>query len=164
MARLIRVLGCRQPAFRICGGIGLVLAIALSLGLAWARGLERGVVLGLALVCIVSFLALVMARKIISWAVNGWCTTITKSRRYLRAVDFFLISRRSVLPYLDITILGVGVFLACGRIGWPAGRLLPAGPRSAGLAIGPSTSLRGLSHASVAYGCFRWRHWKRFAC
>ena len=152
----IRVLGCRQPAFRICGGIGLVLAIALSLGLAWARGLERGVVLGLALVCIVSFLALVMARKIVSGG-ERLVYYHHEIAALLAAVAFLLISRRSVLPYLDITILGVGVFLACGRIGCLLagcchGRPALCGPRyrSEHVAAGFESCFRGVRLFPVA--------------
>jgi hypothetical protein len=152
----IRVLGCRQPAFRTCGGIGLVLAIALSLGLAWARGLEMGVVFGLALMCCVSFLALVMARKIVSGG-ERLVYYHHEIAALLAAVAFLLISRRSVLPYLDVTILGVGVFLACGRIGCLLvgcchGRPALWGPRyrSEHVAVGFESCLGGVRLFPVA--------------
>jgi hypothetical protein len=152
----IRVSGCRQPAFRTCGGIGLVLAIALSLGLARARGLEMGVVFGLALVCIVSFLALAMARKIVCGG-ERLVYYHHEIAAILAAVAFLLISRRSVLPYLDITILGVGVFLACGRmgcllVGCCHGRPALWGPRyrSEHVAVGFESCFRGVRLFPVA--------------
>jgi hypothetical protein len=112
----IRVFGRRRPTFHICGAMGLALAVALSLGLASARGLEISVVVGLTLVCCVSFLALAMARKIVLGG-ERLVYYHHEIAALLAAAIYLAISHRSVLTYLDITVLGIGVLLACGRIG-----------------------------------------------
>lgn len=112
----IRVLGRRRPAFHVCGAMGLLLSVMVSLELAWVRHLEIGVVLGLTLVCCASFLALVMARKIMFGA-ERLVYYHHEIAALLAAAASLTFVGRPVLPYVDITVLGIGIFLACGRIG-----------------------------------------------
>jgi hypothetical protein len=79
-------------------------------------GLSPWVMLAIIPVAILIFLALVMATKI----VVGQERIIYYHHEIavLAGTALFLkLLHRPVLPYLDITILGIGLFLACGRIG-----------------------------------------------
>jgi hypothetical protein len=112
----IRVLGRRKPAFRVCGTTGLLLSVMVSLELAWVRHLEIGVVLGLTFVCCASFLALVMVRKIM-FGEERLVYYHHEIAALLAAAVSLMIAGRPVLPYVDISVLSIGIFLLCGRIG-----------------------------------------------
>jgi hypothetical protein len=74
------------------------------------------VLAGITLAAVFTFFALAMTYKVI--------TGKERLVYYHQEVAVMLVSalvleglRRPVLPYLDVTILGIGMFLACGRVG-----------------------------------------------
>lgn len=118
--RLVRtrivVGGRRLPAFTTCGVAGLVLAWVLALALVARRGLPLWPMAVVALAAMATFLALATATKVVTGEerlvyYHHEVAVLAAAALVLRLLD------RPVLPYLDATILGVGAFLACGRIG-----------------------------------------------
>lgn len=102
--------------FHVCGYTGLALAVFLSMSLVMIRGLSPFVMAGVVITAVLTFLGLAMVTKIIT------------GEEYLtyfhHEIAIFSISAlclgllgQPVLAYLDITMLGVGAFLMCGRIG-----------------------------------------------
>jgi hypothetical protein len=112
----IRVFGRAHSAFLVCGQSGLALAIGVGVSLTLYRGLSVWVLLAVVLTAVVTFLALAMITKIVlreeqliyyHHEVAILCTVTV----------LLVLMREPVLPYLDVTILGVGTFLFCGRVG-----------------------------------------------
>lgn len=103
-------------AFRLCGYAGILLASVLANALGIYRGLSPGVMLTITAAAIMIFFALAMATKI----------AVSEERLVYYHHEIAVVSgvalflrclHQPVLPYLDMTMLGLGVFLACGRIG-----------------------------------------------
>ena len=117
LARLeLHVAGKRLPAFQICGTAGLCLAVVASWALVARRGLSPWILAAIAVAAVSTFLALTMLTKI----VTGVETLVYYHHEIaVISVAAVLLSvlHRPVLPYLDVTALGLGLFLACGRIG-----------------------------------------------
>lgn len=114
--REVHVLNRTWPAFLLCGFAGLALAALLAAALASRTGLAVWVLAVTAPAAILAFLTLAMANKVF--------TGKERLVYYHHEVAVMLASafvieamRRPVLPYLDVTILGVGLILACGRVG-----------------------------------------------
>jgi len=103
-------------SFQACGYTGLLLAHLLTFGLVWALGLSFAVMAAIAVSAMLTFLALAMVTKIIV----GEERLIYYHHEIAVMASAALIVRllgQPVLPYLDVTILGIGTFLVCGRIG-----------------------------------------------
>jgi hypothetical protein len=112
----ISVRGASYHTFHVCGITAFVLAAALGATLAPSRGLSPWIVLALALASAFTALALAMLTKI----VTGEERLVYYHHQIAIAAAatlFLRILNLPVLPYLDITILGVGVFLVGGRVG-----------------------------------------------
>jgi Prolipoprotein diacylglyceryl transferase len=112
----VRLLGRVRPAFLVCGYTGLAAAVALALTLVGLRGLSPWVFGGIILTSMATFLALAMATKI----VTGREMLIYYHHEVAVmavAAGYLWLLCRPMLPYLDITLLGVGTFLAFGRVG-----------------------------------------------
>lgn len=115
--RLVVHVGCHSlPAFQLCGYAGLSLAIALTQALVIARGLSPLVMAAITLVAAATFFVLGIITKML--------TGVEKLVYYhhmiavLTATALLLwLLGQPLLPYMDITLLGVGAFVACGRIG-----------------------------------------------
>ena len=108
--------GGSVPAFQVCGGAGLILAVAASLALAWRTGLAEWAVLSLAAFGAMTFLALAMFVKVVTGVerlvyYHHEIAVVAASAFLLRLL------RLPLLPYLDIALLGLGLFLVWGRIG-----------------------------------------------
>ncbi|MGH2949910.1 MAG: prolipoprotein diacylglyceryl transferase family protein, partial [Solirubrobacteraceae bacterium] len=110
------VVGRRVRWFHLCGVAGLVCAVALAVGLAAAGGRSVPVALALCALAVAVFLALAAAAKALTggerlvyyhheWAVLGSCAVALAS------------AGEPVLAHLDGIALGLGAFLACGRLG-----------------------------------------------
>lgn len=108
----------RRPTstFKVCGYTGLVLAILLAMALVIRQGLSPWVMAGLVAAAMATFLALAMATKI----VTGEEQLIYYHHEIAVVVvsaALLALAGRPVLPYLDAVLLGIGTFLACGRVG-----------------------------------------------
>jgi prolipoprotein diacylglyceryltransferase len=115
-----------MPQFLLCGRLissfqffgytGLALAIGLTWSLVLLRGLSLWVAAGVTLLFPVTFLVLAMLTKI----VTGRETLVYYRHMlaYLGSAALLLnMLGQPPLPYLDIAALGIGVFIACGRLG-----------------------------------------------
>src|SRR6266496_453088 len=104
------------PMFRVCGHAGLLLAFVQSSILVHRLGLSQPLLLGTTGIAILTFLALAMITKIVVGRelliyYHHEIAVIATTALFLRLAD------QPVLPYLDITVLGIGLFLSCGRLG-----------------------------------------------
>lgn len=120
MDRLVRqtVYAFRNPwpIFQVCGYTGLVLAILLTMVLIILLGLSPWVMIGIIGIAMLTFLGLAMVTKIIT----GEEQLIYYHHEIaimIMAAIFLGIINQPMLPYLDITILGIGTFLVFGRVG-----------------------------------------------
>ena len=103
-------------AFRLCGCVGLVCACMLATGLMARVGLHAWVASLLLLSSVSTFLTVAMTTKIITGEEKLIYFHQEIAVVIAAAVVLYLIGA-PVLPYLDLTTLGLGVFLASGRIG-----------------------------------------------
>jgi hypothetical protein len=112
----VRIGGRARSAFTVSGYVGLALSIPLAMALAVARGLEPAVMAAIILAGLATFLTLSMATKIVCGEERQ---TYYHHEIAVMAVTTLLVWAlgRPVVPYLDVTILGIGAFLACVRVG-----------------------------------------------
>lgn len=102
--------------FHACGIGGTVLAAAVAIALAEHKNLSLPMIVTIIIGSIVTFLSLVLINKIIT----GEERIIYYHHEIgVMSVTTLLlwVLRQPLLPYLDVTILGIGTFLVCGRIG-----------------------------------------------
>jgi hypothetical protein len=104
------------PAFQVWGVAGLCCALALAACLTVRRGLELPVMAALFGGAIANFFALVIVKKIITGREN-LVYYQHEIAVFLQAALILRLLSRPVLPYLDITAIAVGCFLAFGRVG-----------------------------------------------
>lgn len=112
----LHILQKSLSAFYICGYTGFVLALFLSATLVFFQGLSLWVMAGLGVSAIFTFLMLATITKIITGEerlvfYHHEIAVITVATLML------LWWRQPILPYLDVVALGIGLFLACTRIG-----------------------------------------------
>ncbi|HEX8162187.1 MAG TPA: prolipoprotein diacylglyceryl transferase family protein [Pyrinomonadaceae bacterium] len=112
----VRLFGRRRSAFRVCGYAGQMLAVLLAMALVIQLRLSPWVMAAVALSATATFLALTTVTKIIVGVESLIYYHQEIAIVAVTAVVLRLL-HQPVLPYLDVTILGVGVFLACGRVG-----------------------------------------------
>ncbi|MEA2512198.1 MAG: phosphatidylglycerol---prolipoprotein diacylglyceryl transferase, partial [Thermomicrobiales bacterium] len=131
----VNVRGRNWAAFRVCGVVGFALAVALGGWLAVHQQLSAGVLGVLALGAALTFFALAFGAKVL--------TGQERLVYYHHELAIFAVSTliltaigRPVLPYLDLTALGVGTFLACGRIGCFLAGCCHGRPSRCGVAYG----------------------------
>lgn len=103
-------------AFQVCGCAGIALAIALALTLTTQLGLSMLVMTGIILSALFTFFAVILVTKIIT---GDEMIIYYHHEIAVMAVAAVLLWAlgQPVLPYLDVTILCVGLLLACGRVG-----------------------------------------------
>lgn len=112
----LRLIGRSWPAFHVCGLIGWATGISLALLLTWRLGLGVWVTAVLALGSIATFLGLIWVTR----ALAGEEVIIYYHHEIAVAlVSSILLGllRQPLLPYLDVVFMGLGTFLACGRVG-----------------------------------------------
>jgi hypothetical protein len=115
-ARILTVELYPERRFQLCGTAGLALAIMLAMILTRHAGLSYWVMARIVEMAVATFLGLVMATKMIT----GEERIIYYHHEIvvmLMAALFLWTTRQPLLPYLDATILGIGLFLSFGRIG-----------------------------------------------
>lgn len=140
-------------AFGACGGAGVTLASALTGGLAIHQSLSLAVMLAIIPVAVTIFLALVMATKIIVGReriinYHHEIAVLCGTALFLRLLH------RPVLPYLDITALGLGLFLACGRIGCLLAGCCHGRPSRWGICYGEEYAAAGFTRYYVGIPLF----------
>lgn len=112
----LRVFGRERSSFLVCGFTGLGLAVVQGAGLTLYRGLSLWVLAGAVLTACATFLALAMATKIVTG--EEQLIYYHHEVAILATVTLMLwLVGAPVLAYLDATLLGVGTFLFCGRVG-----------------------------------------------
>jgi prolipoprotein diacylglyceryltransferase len=108
--------GRSWSAFHVCGYTGLVLATWLAMGLALHQHLSFWTMFGIVLAAVLVFFGLAWLTRVLQ---GGESLTYYHHELTILAVAAALawVSGQPILPYLDITILAIGLFLACGRVG-----------------------------------------------
>lgn len=104
------------PTFRLCLAAGLTMGVALACALTAYRGLDVGVMTAVASAALLTFFALAMLTKIVTGVENMVHYHCVLAAISAAAITAWLL-RQPILPYLDATILGIGVLAVCGRIG-----------------------------------------------
>jgi hypothetical protein len=111
-----RIHGHSWPAFQVCGCAGLGLAFLLATTLACHQGFSYFLLVKILAAAVAAFLLLVTTTQILT----GEERIIYYHHEIgvMIAAAFLLrVLHQPLLPYLDITILGIGTFLTFGRIG-----------------------------------------------
>ncbi len=112
----LQLWGRPLPAFQVCGYTGFILGLMQSTVLTNALSLSNLVLLGITGVVIMTFYGLVMATKTVTG--EEQITYYHHEIAVMAMVTLFLrLTHQPLLPYLDVAILGIGSFLAFGRIG-----------------------------------------------
>jgi hypothetical protein len=132
----LEVLGRSTSAFQVCGYSGLVSAVLLGVFLTVIQDLSLGVLGVLVASSCATFLALAMGTKIV--------TGEEKLIYYHHEVGILIVGGvvlrlldQPVLPYLELTLLAVGMFLALGRVGCLMVGCCHGRPCSWGVRYGP---------------------------
>jgi prolipoprotein diacylglyceryltransferase len=103
-------------AFQFCGYIGLTLAIIVAMTLTAMNGLSYVITSLIVVAAVLTFLTLAMATKILLGEER--LIYYHHEIAVMSVATLLLLAlKQPPLPYLDITILGIGSFLVCGRIG-----------------------------------------------
>src|SRR5215510_14057762 len=106
----------RWSTYQVYGYTGYALAVLLGIVLTVNQGLLLGVLAGVTLTTALIFFGLAMATKIITG--EEQLIYYHHEIAIMAAVALLVwILGQPVLPYLDVTILGIGLFLVFGRIG-----------------------------------------------
>lgn len=149
----LTLFGRRWSSFQICGAMGLLVGTSLAMFLATQSGSSRAVVGGLLAMGVLTFLALAMATKIITGReslvyYHHEVAILSTSAVLLAAFD------QPVLPYLDVTALGLGVFLAFGRCGCLMVGCCHGKPHSWGVRYGQQHATEGFPACYVGVRLF----------
>ncbi len=112
----IRIGHHAQSAFHVCGYLGLALGILLTMSLVAAMGRPVWVMAAIIAASVLTFFGLALLTKLL--------TGEERLVFYHHAIAVLVVAvvllrilRQPALPYLDATFLGLGLFLAFGRIG-----------------------------------------------
>jgi Prolipoprotein diacylglyceryl transferase len=105
-----------STAFQLCGYTGFFLAFVQSLLLVRYLGFSQLTLLGMTGTVILTFYVLMMVTKILAGHeviiyYHHEIAVIVTSALFLR------LTNQPILPYLDVLVLGLGLFLSCGRVG-----------------------------------------------
>ncbi len=110
------VRGRELPSFYACGLAGFALGLLLVLGMAGHQSLSASVMAAVALLAAGTFLGLALLTAVLTGEER--LVYYHSEIAVLVVVGIGLrIARQPVLPYLDLMVLGTGLFLACGRLG-----------------------------------------------
>src|SRR4026207_1469093 len=136
--------GRSWSCFQVFGGLGLVSAVLLTLTLTRLNGLSLAVVSVMIVADVVAFLALIMVTKII---LGDERLTYCHHEVVLLVVTSLLawLLAAPVLSFLDISILGLGLGLMCGRVGCLMVGCCHGRPSRWGVRYGPEHVAAGFS-------------------
>jgi Prolipoprotein diacylglyceryl transferase len=130
------------PAFRVCGATGFVVGVALVCALAPQRGLSVAVVVGMALASAAGFFTLAMGTKVVTGEES--LTFYHHAVMTLGASTVAAwIAGAPVVASLDLAALGLGTFLAFGRVGCLIVGCCHGRPWSRGVRYGPEHAAEG---------------------
>jgi hypothetical protein len=146
LERLLRptlvVRGRRRSAFRLCGLVGLAAALAVCAALLAARGIALWALPLLGATGIATFLGLALAVKILSGR-----ESLTYYHHEVAILASCAVAARAaglpVLASLDAVVLGVGAFLACGRVGCLLAGCCHGRPSRSGVRYGAAHAAAG---------------------
>jgi hypothetical protein len=130
-------------AFRACGWIGLAAASAVALAASSARDLSLAIEALLIGAAVVIFLALAVLTK----AIRGRETLIYYHHEIAVLIGVACLAwllGAPVLGHLDATALGLGAFLACGRVGCLLAGCCHGRPARRGVVYGAAHARAGL--------------------
>jgi prolipoprotein diacylglyceryltransferase len=139
----VRLAGRDRSSFRVCGVVGLVAAAGLAGVLARTQGLSEAVEGAIIVAAVLTFFVLALVTKVV--------TDREALIYYHHEIAVLLVAAATaaalggpVLRHLDATALGLGAFLACGRVGCTL----------VGCCHGRPAARRGIryGHAHVAQG------------
>jgi prolipoprotein diacylglyceryltransferase len=149
----LTVRGKSYPAFHVCGVAGLGCALATACLMARLLGLSPWVVCGVAAAGVAAFLFLAMAVKVLT---GGERLTFYHHAAAVLASAAALTSAAGlpVLPYLDVTALGLGAFLACGRVGCLLVGCCHGRPHAWGVRYGAAHAAEGFAARYVGVRLF----------
>ena len=105
-----------QSTYLIFAYVGLLLAVLLAISLVTFLGLSVWVMAGLTLTAVLTIFGLLMVTKIITGEENMTYYHY-EIAVIISAAILLKLLHEPVLPYLGITLIGIGLFLACGRLG-----------------------------------------------
>ena len=140
-------------AFQVCGGAGLFSALTLGLALTARGRLNIAVFFGVAVLAMLTFLAVAMATRI---AIGEEKLIYHHHEAAVLAASALLLTllRQPVLPYLDVTILSVGMFLGWGRVGCLMAGCCHGRPCEWGVGYGAPHAIAGFTHYYVGFRLF----------
>jgi hypothetical protein len=103
-------------AFQLCGCAGLLFAIALTASLVLSQGLSPKILAAIIGTAVSTFIFVALLTKIIVG--DERLVYYHHEIAVMGSISLLLWAlHQPILPYLDLTLLGVGTFLAFGRIG-----------------------------------------------
>lgn len=133
----INFFGKRVHSFHFFGVLGYITGLLLGVALGYLVNLETGIILLMGLVGAASFFGLAFLLKIITGKEN--IVYYHHEIVILICCAAILYGLRApVLPYLDITVMGIGAFLGFGRIGCYSVGCCHGRPHSHGVQYGQS--------------------------
>jgi hypothetical protein len=112
----MHLLGRKWSMYQICGYSGLTLAVILAMALVMLQDLSPVVMAAITLSAVITFLALAFATKLLTGQELLIYYHHEIAVLMISALLLYLLGQ-PVWDYLDITILGIGTFLVCGRLG-----------------------------------------------
>jgi prolipoprotein diacylglyceryltransferase len=112
----ISILHRTLSSYQFFGYFGLTIAVILSMTLVTLNGLSHWVIVGIAITAVLTFFSLAMVTKIITGEEQLIYYHHEIAVMLMSTILLWLL-RQPILPYLDIAILGIGIFLSCGRVG-----------------------------------------------
>jgi Prolipoprotein diacylglyceryl transferase len=151
--RDVRFLGRSRSAFRLYGGLGLLTAAGVAATVALAHRLPPWTLPALMATGVVTFLSLAMATKMLSGQER--LVYYHHEIAVLLAVSLLLrATGQSLAAGLDVAALGLGAFLACGRIGCLSAGCCHGRPARWGVRYGAAHVERGLPSCLVGVRLF----------
>ncbi len=149
----LAVFNRRCSAYTICGCSGIALAVLLSLGLSVHQNLSFWVPTALTFNALLTFYALALATRIIAGE-EMLIYYHHKIAIIITSVMVLWFLKQPILVYLDLTILGLGMFLACGRIGCLMVGCCHGGPHRWGIRYHRGHAAEGFENCLVGVRLF----------
>ena len=136
--------GRRWRAFEVCQGIGLLLSLLLVVSLTLQLGLSLWVILAIGLSAILTYLGVVLSNKVLF---NLERLVYYNFQIAVVATTALLLwgLKQPLLTYLDITVLGIGMCLACTRIGCLMAGCCHGRPAPCGACYGQHHAIAGFT-------------------